>query len=97
MIILEGKHKTGEVWFNGERLDIRESLKVRNHSPTGFAWGYGGSGPSQLALAVLLKAKEEGFIAGEITTRRYMEFKFKVIEQLPFDKDFKIEIDPNQL
>jgi len=24
-----------------------------NHSPTGFEWGYGGSGPSQLALAML--------------------------------------------
>jgi hypothetical protein len=24
-----------------------------NHSPTGFEWGYGGSGPAQLALAIL--------------------------------------------
>jgi hypothetical protein len=23
-----------------------------NHSPTGFEWGYGGSGPAQLALAL---------------------------------------------
>ncbi len=23
-----------------------------NHSPDGFAWGYGGSGPAQLALAL---------------------------------------------
>lgn len=27
-------------------------LDLRNHSPTGFAWGYGGSGPAQLALAL---------------------------------------------
>jgi hypothetical protein len=26
---------------------------VVNHSPTGFAWGYAGSGPAQLALAIL--------------------------------------------
>jgi hypothetical protein len=26
---------------------------IRNHSPDGFNWGYGGSGPSQLALAIL--------------------------------------------
>lgn len=26
---------------------------VYNHSPTGFEWGYGGSGPAQTALAIL--------------------------------------------
>jgi hypothetical protein len=35
-------------------LQLEPSLKVRNHSPTGFEFGYGGSGPSQLALAILL-------------------------------------------
>jgi Family of unknown function (DUF6166) len=33
-----------------QRLDPR--LDLRNHSPTGFEWGYGGSGPAQLALAL---------------------------------------------
>lgn len=28
-------------------------LDIANHSPTGFAWGYNGSGPAQLALAIL--------------------------------------------
>ena len=28
-------------------------LDLVNHSPTGFAWGYSGSGPAQLALAIL--------------------------------------------
>lgn len=31
-----------------------DSRKIRNHSPTGFEWGYGGSGPAQLALALML-------------------------------------------
>lgn len=30
------------------------SQSVREHSPTGFEWGYPGSGPAQLALALLL-------------------------------------------
>ena len=30
------------------------SLAVRNHSPSGHAWGYLGSGPSQTALSLLL-------------------------------------------
>ena len=34
----------------GRGLDPR--LDLRNHSPSGFEWGYGGSGPAQLALAL---------------------------------------------
>jgi len=37
-----------------DRLDPRTD--VVNHSPTGFEWGYLGSGPLQLALAVLAEA-----------------------------------------
>ena len=43
-----------EVLVDGVPLDHKGSCKVYNHSPTGFSWGYGGSGPSQLALAILL-------------------------------------------
>lgn len=39
------------VTVDGEPLDLR--LELRNHSPTGFDWGYCGSGPAQLALAIL--------------------------------------------
>ena len=42
------------VTVDGDPLDWRASLAVRSHSPTGPAWGYGGSGPAQLALAILL-------------------------------------------
>lgn len=27
---------------------------IMNHSPDGFAWGYEGSGPAQLALAIMV-------------------------------------------
>jgi Family of unknown function (DUF6166) len=37
------------VTVDGRRLNPR--LDLWNHSPTGFEWGYGGSGPAQLALA----------------------------------------------
>lgn len=39
------------VKVDGRALPLR--LGVRNHSPTGFSWGYNGSGPAQLALAIL--------------------------------------------
>jgi len=39
------------VTVDGRRLNPRRDLW--NHSPSGFEWGYGGSGPAQLALAIL--------------------------------------------
>ena len=44
-------NESAEVTVNGVPLDPRPDL--RNHSPTGFEWGYGGSGPAELALALL--------------------------------------------
>jgi len=37
-----------------EQLTPERSLALASHSPSGFEWGYGGSGPAQLALALLL-------------------------------------------
>lgn len=60
----------------GERmLPLEPSLKLRNHSPTGFAWGYGGSGPAQLALAILLD-----FTGDEKTALEYyQDFKWDFV------------------
>ncbi|MEZ4961985.1 MAG: hypothetical protein R2830_19310 [Saprospiraceae bacterium] len=38
-----------KVWLNGKQLNLQASLKYCSKSPTGFNWGYGGSGPAQLA------------------------------------------------
>jgi hypothetical protein len=40
------------------KLDPRTDLC--NHSPTGFEWGYCGSGPAQLALALCADALGDG-------------------------------------
>ena len=40
------------VTVNGKRL-WNECQSICNHSPDGFNWGYAGSGPAQLALAIL--------------------------------------------
>lgn len=34
-------------------LDPGPSQRIYNHSTTGFEWGYAGSGPAQLALAII--------------------------------------------
>lgn len=47
------------------------SQKLYNHSPDGFQWGYGGSGPAQLALAILLDVTGDP----ETTSRYSQDFK----------------------
>jgi hypothetical protein len=46
----DGTHQFGwqRVWHS---QSMRHGV---THSPTGFSWGYGGSGPSQLAFAILM-------------------------------------------
>jgi Family of unknown function (DUF6166) len=70
---------------NGKTLDLDASLKVVNHSPTGFCWGYLGSGPAQLSLAILLDHLNGD---RERALALYQDFKFKVIQWLPMDSDF---------
>ena len=42
-----------------EVAPLARRLDLRNHSPTGFEWGYEGSGPAQLALAILAHALQD--------------------------------------
>jgi hypothetical protein len=65
------------VMVNGELLDLR--LDLRNHSPTGFEWGYCGSGPAQLALAILAHHLEDD----EQTLNLYQRFKWTIVVELP--------------
>jgi len=46
-----------------EPLYPEPSQKLWNHSPTGFNWGYSGSGPAQLALAILLDVTGDADLA----------------------------------
>lgn len=41
------------VEYNGRIRPLPLFLGIRSHSPCGFEWGYGGSGPAQLALALV--------------------------------------------
>jgi hypothetical protein len=54
---------------------------LRNHSPDGFEWGYAGSGPAQLALALCADALGDDERAQAI----YQAFKFRVILGLSND------------
>ena len=60
-----------------EPLPLR--MDLFNHSPAGFSWGYGGSGPAQLALALLADALADD----DRAVRLHQEFKFKVVACWP--------------
>ena len=53
-----------------------------DHSPTGFSWGYGGSGPAQLALALLL----EMGLSNAAALSCYQLFKLRFIAVLPDER-----------
>jgi hypothetical protein len=56
-------------------LDPDPSLRVINHSPTGFSWGYMGLGPAQLALAILLDYSGDA----DWAKKHYQTFKERII------------------
>ena len=66
-----------DVTVNGRPLNPR--LDLVNHSPTGFEWGYRGSGPAQLALAILADHLRDD----ERVLRVHQDFKEAVIARLP--------------
>jgi hypothetical protein len=68
---IEGCHDGDCVFVNDKPLDLKRSLKLRNHSPTGFNWGYGGSGPAQFALALLYR-----YAPKELALEFYQRLKF---------------------
>jgi hypothetical protein len=83
-----GSHADSEVFVDGVQLDLQKSLEVVNKSPTGFAWGYSGSGPGQLALAILLQ-----FTDDDTARSLFQRFKDEYIAPLPFGQDFVLEVD----
>jgi len=60
-------------------LDPRPSQQVYNHSPDGFEFGYHGSGPAQLALAILLDFTDNTRVSRQL----YQQFKADHIATLP--------------
>lgn len=50
------------------------------HSPTGFEWGYGGSGPSQLAFSILA---DFGLAIDEVHAL-YQKFKADIVTHLDY-------------
>jgi len=86
-IHIMGEFYTGKVYINGRLLRPDDSLKIRNHSPDGFKWGYGGSGPAQFALALMLL-----YVDVETAQRYYQDLKFGYLAGLP-QRDINLHVN----
>lgn len=88
LVDYHGRRRRNGQWLvnkDWQPLSAKRSLRVRNHSPTGFSWGYGGSGPAQLALGLLLD------VVGEEQALRYHQaFKWDVVSTWPQDGPWEI-------
>lgn len=60
-------------------LTLRRSREVRNHSES-HEWGYGGSGPAQTALAIMLECTDQ-----DEAEACYQTFKWERIAHLPLN------------
>ncbi len=90
-VLLEGIGKTSQVKVDGKPLRPEASQQVWNHSPTGFSWGYHGSGPAQLALAILLLFTDQ-----RNAVRLHQDFKRDIVASWPCGKDFLMSINVGQ-
>lgn len=91
-------------WTNKSVLAIDEKGNAKPlkhhvyHSPDGFEWGYGGSGPADLSRSILLET-----IGSD---RDYQDFKRRVIAGIPNEggiitrddiAEFLLEIYPEEI
>ena len=68
------------VQVEGRSRPLRPRNDIRDHSPDGFEWGYSGSGPSQLALALVADCCGRERVVPMV----YQRFK-SVVAALPHD------------
>jgi hypothetical protein len=66
----------------GEMRPLKPGFEHVRHSPDGFAWGYPGSGPAQLAFAMCLYILKDPVRA----MRVHQRFKAGAIQTLPMEK-----------
>jgi hypothetical protein len=85
MTVIRGEWLTRRVWIDDREILPERSLRVRNHSPEGFSWGYDGSGPAQLALALLLELTKE-----DLALLWYQDVQSHIVARLAQD-DFVID------
>lgn len=72
-LLFSGERRDGDTWViaaaGGQASrPLPLYLEVRRHSPSGFEWGYSGSGPAQLALALCIE------VVGRVRAERAYQY-----------------------
>jgi len=83
---IRGRWATRQVWVGEKELRPEQSLQVGDQRASGFGWGYIGSGPEQLALALLVELTD-----AETARRCYQEVMWQLIATLP-QTDFTVDV-----
>lgn len=86
--IYQGFRFVGGPFVTADDHELPLRLDLFAHSPDGFEWGYGGSGPAQLALAILADHFGPDFEGTAV--RLHQAFKGKVIARLDRTRDFRL-------
>ena len=79
MKLYQGRRERHTVIVTVDGAPLPPRLDLWNHSPTGYEWGYGGSGPAQLALALLADCLQDDAEA----IGWHQEFKRAIVAGLP--------------
>lgn len=91
--VMEGQQRGGEVV--PAETDLRPPRLV-HHSPDGYEWGYGGSGPADLALNILAKCLPVGIEpsppvklfngeCSQLAWALHQKFKSDCIAHIPYE------------
>lgn len=86
----------GRILANDKEINLY--LNEVNHSPSGFMWGYGGSGPAQTSYCILreffmdLSDGDEEY-AVKFAKKYYQQFKTDIISRIPMAEDFVLDSD----
>ena len=85
---LQGDAETLLVSIDGENMDPKRSRFLRDHS-FDFCWGYLGSGPPQLALAILLFLTQDA----TFSVVWYQEYKTTFVAKWPLHQNISVDLD----
>ncbi|MBX3397521.1 MAG: hypothetical protein KF873_02160 [Gemmataceae bacterium] len=71
------------LFADGTASELPPRTDLRLHSPDGFEWGYRGSGPTQLALAILVELLGESPGGLDMAQDLYQDFRVAVVGRWP--------------
>jgi len=92
MKTIKGIWETRQVFIDGKELLPLKPQDIDYPSSGGYMWGYNGSAPARLALAILSEFIADYSVALDL----HQTFKVDIISQLKQKEDFEISFNKIQ-